>query len=171
MKRLGRISVMTLSIIGLSLILGIATSHSVRAAVSALVTVTNTPANPVPIQSVDDKNAFQVQYTVAFAEDPQQVAIPTGQRLVVDFVTVNGDSFGPGPTQPVIVLSSSLTGGGSASYYLSPVPTVSGLSQLSLAQPVKVYADTLFVEGGYAGATPTGFTLGVSISGHLVPIP
>jgi hypothetical protein len=171
MKRLGRISILTLSVIGLSLILGIATSHTVRAAVSALVTVTNTPANPVPIQSVADKNAFQVQYTVSFAEDPQQVAIPTGQRLVVDFVTIDGDIFGPGPTQPVIVLSSSLTGGGSANYYFSPVQTVSGLSQLSLAQPAKVYADTLFVEGGYAGTTPTGFSFIVAISGHLVPIP
>jgi hypothetical protein len=171
MKRFGRILILTLSIVGLSLILGIATSHTVRAAVSALVTVTNTSANPVPTQDVDAKNAFQTQLTVTFGEAPQQISIPSGQRLVVDFVTINGDLFGDGSTQPVIVFSSALTGGGSAGYYLTPVATVSGLSQLTLAQPVKIYADTLFVEGGYAGVTPTGFSLGVAISGHLVPIP
>jgi hypothetical protein len=172
MKRLGRISVLTLSIIGLSLILGIATSHSVRAAVSALVTVTNTSANPVPTQSVDAQNAFQTQLTATFAEAPQQVAIPPGQRLVVEFVTITGDVFSPGVTQPVVILGSSLNGGGSASYYFSPVQTaVTGGLQSSMAQPVKVYADALLVSAGYAGATPTGFTLSVAISGHLVPIP
>jgi hypothetical protein len=48
MKRIGRIALLTLSILGVSFILTLATSHKVRAAVSALVTVSNTAASPVP---------------------------------------------------------------------------------------------------------------------------
>lgn len=172
MKRFGRISILTLSIVGLSLILGIATSHTVRAAVSALVTVSNTSANPVPVESVDAKNAFQTQLLVTFGEDPQQVTIPVGQRLVVDFVTITGGVYPPDVTQVVVLLGSSLNGGAAASYYLTPAHTdFSGETRLTFAQPVKVYADALLVSAGYAGATPAGFTVGVAISGHLVPIP
>jgi hypothetical protein len=41
---------------------------------------------------------------------------------------------------------------------------------LYLAQPVKIYADTLSVSGAFAGSDPSFYSLGVSISGHLVPI-
>lgn len=48
MKRIQNIALLTLCILGLSLILGLVTSRQVRAAVSALVTVTNDATNPVP---------------------------------------------------------------------------------------------------------------------------
>jgi hypothetical protein len=173
MKRFGKVFVLTLSIIGLSLILGIATSHEVRAAVSALVTVANTSANPVPTQSMDAKNAFQSNFTLGLSSQP--VAIPVGQRLVVEYVTISGiaDSLS-GPIQPSIILQSSLNGGASASYYLQPGPTavnIPGANQLYFAQPVKVYADTLNVAPAYAGFAPFTYTFNVSISGHLVPVP
>jgi hypothetical protein len=173
MKRFGKVSVMTLSIIGLSLVLGIATSRDVRAAVSALVTVANTSANPVPAQSVDAKNAFQTDVSLGLS--PQAVTIPSGQRLVVDFVAISGIANSlSGPIQPSIILQSSLTGGGSASYYLQPGPSpvnIPGANQLYLAQPVKVYADTLNVSPAYAGFAPFNYIFNVAISGHLIPVP
>jgi len=173
MKRVGRIALLTLSVIGLSLILGVATSRSVRAAVSALVTVSNTPANPVPTQAVDAKNAFEE--TLSLGLSPQPISIPAGQRLVVDFITISGiaDSL-TGPIQPTIILQSSLNGGGSASYYLDPAPSpvnIPGANQLYLAQPLTVYADNLTVSPAYAGFPPYTFIFNVAISGHLVPVP
>ena len=173
MKRFFRPLVLTPSIIGLSLILGVATSRNVRAAVSALVTVANTPANPVPTQSVDAKNAFQVDLNLGLS--PQPIAIPVGQRLVVEFVAISGIANSlSGAIQPSIILQSSLNGGGSASYYLQPGPTpvnIPGANQLYLAQPVTVYADTLNVSPAYAGFAPFTFTFNVAISGHLIPVP
>jgi hypothetical protein len=173
MKRFGRISILTLSIVGLSLILGIATSHRVRAAVSALVTVSNTAANPVPVQGVDAKNA--VQYDLALGYGSQPVPIPSGQRLVVDFVTINGVAQSlSGPIQPSIIFQSSLNGGSPTNFYLEPGPSpvnIPGENQLYLAQPLKVYADSLYVSGGFAGFDPSTFIFNVAISGHLVPIP
>jgi hypothetical protein len=173
MKRFGRIAVLTLSVIGLTLVLGIATSRGVRAAVSALVTVSNTPANPVPTQGVEEKNAFQVGFNLGLT--PQVIAIPAGQRLVVEYVAISGiaDSLS-GAIQPSIILQSSLTGVGNASFYLQPGPTpvnIPGANQLYFAQPVKVYADSLSVSPAYAGFAPFTYTFNVAISGHLVPIP
>jgi hypothetical protein len=174
MKRFGRISVLTLSIVGLSLILGIATSRNVRAAVSALVTVSNTLANPVPTQSVDAQNAFQADVTITWP-NAQSITIPAGQRLVVDFVAIHGVANSlSGAIQPSIILESSLTGGGSANYYLQPGPSpvnIPGENQLYLAQPVKVYADSLTVSPAFAGFSPYTFIFDVEISGHLVPAP
>jgi hypothetical protein len=164
---------LTLSVIGLSLVLGIVTSRDVRAAVSALVTVANTSANPVPAQSMDAKNAFQVDLQMGLT--PQAVTIPAGQRLVVEYVTISGIANSlNGPIQPSLILQSSLNGGGSASYYLQPGPTpvnIPGANQLSFSQQVKVYADTLTVSPAYAGFAPFTYTFTMSISGHLVPIP
>jgi hypothetical protein len=171
MKRIGRIALLTLSILGVSFILTLATSHKVRAAVSALVTVSNTSANPVPTQSVDAENAFQTSFTLGFDNVP--ITIPSGKRLVIDFVEVNGFAQPTaGPVQPDIIFYSTLTGGGSASYYLQPAPSavnIPGEPQFYLAQPVKIYADTLSVSGAYAGYTPSTFTFNVNISGHFVP--
>jgi hypothetical protein len=172
MKRIGRIALLTLSILGVSFVLTLATSHKVRAAVSALVTVSNTSANPVPTQSVDAENAFQTSVTLGFDNVP--ITIPSGKRLVVDFVEIDGiaQSAG-GPIQPDIMFYSSLNGGGSASYYLQPAPSpvnIPGEGLVYLAQPVKIYADTLSVSGGFAGYTPSFFQFAVNISGHLVPI-
>ena len=175
MKRFGKVLVLTLSIIGLSLILGIATSHEVRAAVTALVTVANTSANPVPTQSMDAKNAFQTEVFVLSAGQLHAVAIPSGQRLVIEYITIFGfASSSAGPTQPVIQLQSHLTGGTSATYFFEPGPnpvndpTGRGVY---LAQPVKVYADTLNMDLGFTDNSPFLYQMNVAISGHLVPIP
>lgn len=172
MKRIGRISVMTVGIIALSLVLGLATSHGVRAAVSALVTVANTPANPVPTQNMEARNAFQAEVITGFNSTP--INIPAGQRLVVDFVTINGDVGSlQGPIQPSVIFQSTLNGGPVASYYIQPGPSpvpIPQENQLYVAQPVKIYADTLTLSAGYAGYAPNFYSLRVSISGHLIPI-
>ena len=171
MNRLGRISVFTLSLLGLSLVVGMATSHQVRAAVSALVTVSNTSANPVPTESVDASNAFQYDTTMGFAST--SVPIPAGKRLVVDFIAVNGEvSSLDGPIQPSVILESALNGGNSANYYFEPAPspvTISVENQLQLGKDVKIYADSLSISTAFAGYSPNFFSLHISISGHLVP--
>jgi hypothetical protein len=172
MKRIGRIALLTLSIIGISFVLTLATSHKVRAAVSALVTVSNTAANPVPTQSMDAQNAFQTDITVGF--NSQDITIPSGQRLVIDFVAISGVVQSPsGPVQPSVIFNSTVNGGPLAQYFLQPGPSpvnLPGENQLYLAQPVKIYADALNVSGAFAGYTPNFYSLNVSISGHLVPI-
>jgi hypothetical protein len=173
MKRLGKFAVLTLSVIGLGLILGVATSRDLRAAVSALVTVSNTSANPVPAQLMDAKNAFQANLTMGLST--QNIAIPPGQRLVVEYVSISGIANSlSGAIQPSIILESSLTGGLNANYYLQPGPSpvnIPGANQLYLAQPVKVYADSLTVAPAYAGFAPFTYTFNVALSGHLVPVP
>jgi hypothetical protein len=52
-----------------------------------------------------------------------------------------------------------------------PAPINTGGNQVLLMQPVKIYADSLTVLGGFAGYSPSTFTFNVNISGHLVPIP
>ncbi len=144
-----------------------------HALVATLVQVTNTSANPVPTHSMDAQNAFQTSFALGFDSVP--VTIPSGQRLVIDFVSISGDAQSVGgPIQPDIIFNSTLTGGGSASYYLEPGSSpinIPGEGQVYLAQPVKIYADTLNVSGGYAGYAPSFFSFTVNISGHLVPIP
>jgi len=172
MKRIGKTLLVTLGIVGLSLVLGALTSREVRAAVSALVTVSNTIANPVPVDT-GAKNAFQT--SVSLGLSPQGITIPAGQRLVVEFITISGVAFSnSGPIQPSIILQSSLTGGGSASYYLEPGPSpvnIPGANQLYLAQPTTIYADNLTVSPAYAGFAPAVYTFNVNISGHLVAVP
>jgi hypothetical protein len=175
MKRIGRTLLLTVGVIGLTLVLGALTSREVRAAVSALVTVSNTSANPVITESMEVKNAFQAQLTVGPTLTPQALTIPVGQRLMVDFVTISGVAFSAGgPIQPVIILQSSLNGGGSANYYIEPGPSpisIPGANQLYLAQPMKVYADSLTVSPGYAGYAPSTYVFNVAISGHTVAVP
>ena len=91
MKRIGRIALLTLSIIGLSFVLALATSHKVRAAVSALVTVTNTDSNPVPTTTAVPATPFfglmQLSGTGA-----QSVGPGTGTLGVTQIVITSSDS-------------------------------------------------------------------------------
>jgi hypothetical protein len=175
MKRLGRISLvrismMTLGVIALTLVLGIASSKQVRAAVSALVQVSNPVSSPVYTQEVADKNAFQLNLHLGFAE--QAIAIPAGQRLVVDFVAINGDADSlQGAIQPSVVFISSINGGPGVNYYLQPQASSTLPDQFHISEPVKIYADTLSISTAYSGYSPNNFNFNISISGHLVPIP
>jgi len=137
-----------------------------------LVTVGNTAANPIPTQSMDAQTAFETTFQLGFGS--QTVTIPAGQRLVIDFVTIDGvANSNSGPVQPVFFLNTTLANGGSGDFVLEPAPSpvsLPGEGQVTIAQPVKIYADTLSISAGFAGYSPNNFTFNVSISGHLVPI-
>ena len=91
MKRIGRIALLTLSIIGISFILTLATSHKVRAAVSALVTVSNTAANPVPtVQAIPTTPFFGLITLSGYTA--QSVGPGTGTLGVTEIVITNLDS-------------------------------------------------------------------------------
>lgn len=161
------------------------------------VTVTNTPAvtvtnpvsiangtnAPVPIINVGKAalNAFQatVQLDVNGITGPlsAQIPIPSGQRLVIEFVEANGTAAAAGGgVQPEVILFSTLNpvvGGQSSptvsyNFYLDQSLTVP--TQFKVASPVKIYADQLSVGIGYAGFQPTYLQYGVSISGYLVNV-
>jgi hypothetical protein len=91
MKRIGEIALMTLSILGAAFALSLATSHKVRAAVSALVTVSNTDSNPVPTTTAVPANPFfslmQLSGTGA-----QSVGPGTGTLGVTQIVLTSSDS-------------------------------------------------------------------------------
>jgi hypothetical protein len=173
MKRVGRIALMTAGIVALSLIPGTVTSRQVRAAVAALVQVSNPVSAPVFTQEVGDKNAFSASVTLN-ALGSQAIAIPAGQRLVVDFVEIHGLATSlSGPVQPDVLFYTTLNGAPSVNYYLEPGPSPVNTNegQVSLMKDVKLYADTLTIGTGFAGYSPNEFIMVVSISGHLVPMP
>ncbi len=91
MKRIVTIIATTITILTLSLVLGIATSRNVRAAVSALVTVVNTPANPVPVTEVVPAQPFQSSCNSAQPGSDFNgctISSPAGKRLVIQNVSV-----------------------------------------------------------------------------------
>ncbi len=146
---------------------------SAHAIAATLVQITNSAANPVPTESVDASNAFQTTVTIN-SLGVYSVPIPAGDRLVVGFVAIDGDSYSSiGPTQPKLVLESSINGGGFIQYYLSAplLPTVPNEYGFVRAQPLKIYADTLNLGTSHYGAAPSNYNLTVTISGHLAAIP
>lgn len=82
MKPIRKILALTLSILGMSLIVGLVTSHQVRAAVSALVTVTNDAANPIPTSVT---NSYLNPIVVNF---PSHLGVPPSK-----FVSLNCAAF------------------------------------------------------------------------------
>jgi hypothetical protein len=91
MKRIGRIALLTLSIIGVSFILTLATSHKVRAAVSALVTVSNTDSNPVPTTTAVPATPFFGLMQLS-GTGTQSVGPGTGTLGVTQIVITSSDS-------------------------------------------------------------------------------
>lgn len=88
----------------IALVIGLAAPKTVHAVVSALVTVANTPANPVPVQSVDDHalHAFQEagHCTSAIGVSCQAqdlLPVPLGMTAVVQDVS-GLCNFNPSPT-------------------------------------------------------------------------
>jgi hypothetical protein len=106
MKRIGRIALLTLSIIGLSFVLTLATSHKVRAAVSALVTVTNTDSNPVPTTTAVPATPFFGRIQLS-GTGTQSVGPGTGTLGVTQIVLTSSDST----VDQVNIFAGLLTGG------------------------------------------------------------
>jgi hypothetical protein len=154
-------------------VLVFAAPRAAHAIAATLVQVANTSANPVLVESIDAKNAFQMTLILSTVS-LTPVPIPAGQRLVVEFISIGGTaSSTSGATQPVVVLESTLNGGpvGEFVFDLTPTPVPLPAGTFVLNQPTKIYADTLNMGLGDSGATITGSYIGVTISGHLVAIP
>jgi len=97
------------------------------------------------------------------------VPIPSGKRLVVDYVSVSGDaSSSTGNIQPYIILSSSVAGQTGANFFLTQTQSPLATTQFSSAGPVTIYSDNLAVAFGYAGFTPNFANFTIVISGHLI---
>jgi hypothetical protein len=101
----------------IALMIGLAAPKTVHAVVSALITVANTPANPVPVQSVDDHalHAFQEAGSCTSAiSAPCQAQglfpVPLGMTAVVQDVSglcnfnpsATTSGFAPPPTSVAI---------------------------------------------------------------------
>jgi hypothetical protein len=132
-------------------------------------------ARPTLIQNTDApaRAPFQTTVSLNFSTSTLfvSVPIPSGKRLVVDYVSVNGAaSSNSGPIQPVIILESSVAGSPSVSYYLTQTQSPLVTTQFHSEGPMTIYSDTLAVAFGFSGFTPSFAVFNVSISGHLISI-
>ena len=95
MNVLRRIAMAMGGTVVVALVIGLAAPKTVHAVVSALVTVANTPANPVPAQEVKESRANFVTlsfngsgYDEILPDGSKSVfAIPTGQQFVITDVS------------------------------------------------------------------------------------
>jgi len=163
MTTLGCISLMALLIAAFA-------PKAVHGVAAALVQVVNT----VMTQDVDQPARAPFQVTVpininSFSFTP--VTIPSGQRLVVDFVSLSGAAETSGSyVQPIMVLSSTV-GGNNSNYYFAPTQSTTVPGQYYSNTQTIIYADSLSVSPAFAGYTPSFMAFNVVISGHLISNP
>jgi hypothetical protein len=117
-------------------------------------------------------NAFQITVPINinnFTYTP--VAIPAGQRLVIQNVSLNGAAQTNGAyVQPIILLTSTLGTDASNTRYFGPNPSGTAPGQYYADYPTTFYADALQVGPAFAGYTPTFMSFNVVITGYLVDI-
>ncbi|MEO8370746.1 MAG: hypothetical protein ABI806_16295 [Candidatus Solibacter sp.] len=99
----------------------------------------------------------------------QEVRIPAGKRLVVEYVTIAGGTCCTN-TQPLILLNASLNGAAATTFYLQPVQSEVAQNQFYKSEMMRVYADQLSVGFGWSGGAPSQLVSNVAISGHLIDI-
>lgn len=132
-------------------------------------------ARPALVQDTDQAARAPFQATVSvninnFNYTP--VSIPSGFRLVIDFVSLSGAAQTAGPyVQPIILLNTSVAGNANAVYYIGPQQSGTAPGQYYHDEKVAIYADSLLVGPAFAGYNPTFMAFNVVISGHLVKIP
>ena len=127
---------------------------------AALVQDTDQPAR-APFQVTVPINVNNFVYT--------NVPIPSGKRLVIDYVSLSGAAGTAGAyIQPVILLSSSVAGGPASTYYFGPNPSATTPGQYYASNQAAIYSDSLAVGPAYAGYAPTYLVFNVVISGHLI---
>jgi hypothetical protein len=148
-------------------------SQAKGATYSTPVTVMNTTANAAGVRDEDSpgRNAFQTAVNLNISGvTGEGLTIPTGKRLVIDYVTVGASAPSAG-TQPYIVIFTTLNGGPSVGYQMTLKQSPLALQQFGDSEKVQIYGDTAFVSLAYAGNVPGIYSAGVSISGHLINIP
>jgi hypothetical protein len=123
-------------------------------------------------QSTDHAlNAFQVTVPVNinnFVYTP--VTIPTGQRLVIQDVSLSGEAQATPYVQPLVILGASIGGGAVNYHYFAPSVSTVDPTQFYGVYSATVYADTLEVGPGFAGYTPSSLSFYVVITGYLVDL-
>jgi hypothetical protein len=130
---------------------------------AALVQDVDQPAR-APFQAVVPININNFNFTA--------VPIPSGKRLVIDYVSMSGAAQTAGTdVQPIIILSSSVAGNPNALYYMAPTQSGTVPGQYYQSWPVTIFADSLSVSPAFAGFTPTFMAFNVVISGHLISVP
>lgn len=182
MKRLeSHLSLFASSLLAGLLAASLATG-SAQSAVASLVQIVNTSANPVPTQDMDNRARQPVSFMTFVMVSPnaqngyasQAYRVPTGKRLVVEYVSVNG-----GVQNPEQVLSVSLAEEGTSSSVYVPVSdppafvNSPGFHAALASQAVVMYASA----GDYidVGVQTDGGANGASMyvvwTGYLVNLP
>ena len=127
------------------------------------------------IQDVDQaaRQPFQVTVPVNINNfNFTAVTIPSGKRLVVDYIAMSGAAQTNGAyVQPIVILSSSVAGNPSCLYYIAPTQSGTAAGQYYHTEKAEIFADSLSVSPAFAGFTPTFMAFNVTLSGHLVSIP
>jgi hypothetical protein len=101
-----------------------------------------------------------------------QVTIPTGKRLVVDYVSMSGAAQTLGTdVQPIIILAATLHGGTENLFYFAPPQDHDVPGQYYDHEQTAIYADTLYASPAFAGFTPSFMSFNLVISGHLIAAP
>jgi hypothetical protein len=127
------------------------------------------------VQDVDQPARAPFQVTVPininnFNYTP--VTIPTGKRLVVDYISMSGAAQTNGTdVQPIIIFNSSVAGNPECLYYVAPPQSSSVPGQYYHTEKATIFADSLSVSPAFAGFTPTFMSFSVVISGHLISLP
>ena len=156
MNVLRRIAMAIGGTVVVALVIGLAAPKTVHAVASALVTVANTPANPVPVQSVDDHalHTFQEEGTCTSAVNFNCQAqgffpVPLGMTAVVQDVSglcnfnpsATTSGFAPLPTTVALEAINS-----AATPITADNPSGVGVAlrqpSLSLSRPLKILART-----------------------------
>jgi hypothetical protein len=183
MKGIAQIAVGTITVLALTLALGIATSRSVRATVTALVTVANTAGNPVPVKNVVTPGEFPYQQRIFVNQDTSNCtnfvctarfdAVPAGYRLVIthaaaQFKLGNGNSGGTEPSVSVAI-DGSIFG----TTLLLPIPIHEGFNKYIASSPVTFYVEaghqpSLFLSGQFVASDNVN-TAEATIVGYLIP--
>jgi len=124
------------------------------------------------VQDVDQPARAPFQVTVPININNfnfTTVTIPTGKRLVVDYISMSGAAQTSGTdVQPIIIFSSSVAGNPNALYYVAPPQSGNVPGQYYHTEQATIYADALSVSPAFAGFTPTFMSFNVVISGHLI---
>ncbi len=127
-----------------------------------LPTKSNAQFTGTPFQTTVSVNVNNFQYT--------PVTIPTGKRLVIQNINLSGEAVANPYVQPIVILNTTVNGGGSVSYYFAPSVSTVDPSQFYANYPLTLYADTLLIGPAFAGYTPSSMSFNVVITGYLIPI-
>jgi hypothetical protein len=139
MTKLQTLRPLLIGVAGACAVLALGLSKDVRAVAAALVTVTNTSANPVPVTNVDDQilHAFGTR-VFPNVRDPVTITVPANKRLVINSITGFNNGNGSAIDLEVGVVSG---GAGSALRIPFGAPQSASALRFLLNQNVLLVAD------------------------------